>query len=303
MTHSTIDTSERGDAANRYGPTAARPKPKTSQRLSSTVVDLHAHINLPEAAAFAAPYMNMMDVDLFRFANDRTRRINGQQEKDRIIALTSTDDRIAVLDAMGIDIQVIAPAPIQSYYWLPKDVGIEATRLVNDGVADFVSSRPDRLVGLGSVPLMEPKEAVRELERCMGPLGFKGVQILTNIKGLEVSDPTFEPFWKRAEELGALVMLHPNGFTHADRFNDHYFVNVIGNPLDTTVALHHLIFSGLLERMPELRILAVHGGGYLPAYSGRIDHAWGAREDAESCQSLRRPWRTCRTRTAPSMTA
>ena len=90
----------------------------------------------------------------------------------------------------------------------------------------------------------------------------------------------FAPFWKKAEELGAFVVIHPNGFTHAERLSRFYFNNVIGNPLETTIALHYLIFDGVLERHPQLKILAVHGGGYLGSYTGRIDHAWGARSDS-----------------------
>src|ERR1051325_4498596 len=120
-------------------------------------------------------------------------------------------------------------------------------------------------------------EAAKELERCMKQLKFKGVQILTNVAGRELSDSAFAPFWKMAEELQALVLLHPIGFTEGQRLTRFYFNNVIGNPFETTLALHYLIFDGVLERYPNLKILAVHGGGYLPAYSGRIDHAWGAR--------------------------
>jgi aminocarboxymuconate-semialdehyde decarboxylase len=114
----------------------------------------------------------------------------------------------------------------------------------------------------------------------MKKLGMKGVELLTNVAGKELSDPVCAPFWQKAEELGALVILHPNGFTEGKRFSRFYFNNVIGNPLETTIALHYLIFDGVLERHPNLKILAVHGGGYLPAYSGRIDHAWGARSDS-----------------------
>jgi aminocarboxymuconate-semialdehyde decarboxylase len=114
----------------------------------------------------------------------------------------------------------------------------------------------------------------------MTTLKFKGVEILTNVNGHELSEPEYAPFWKKAEELGALVLIHPNGFTDGKRLSRFYFSNVIGNPLDTTIALHYLIFDGVLERHPNLKILAVHGGGFLPAYSGRIDHAWGARSDA-----------------------
>ena len=113
----------------------------------------------------------------------------------------------------------------------------------------------------------------------MKQLGFKGCQVLTNVGGKELSDPAFAPFWAKAEALGALVVIHPNGFTQGERFQRFYFNNVIGNPLDTTMALHYLIFDGVLERHPNLKILAVHGGGYLGGYSGRIDHAWGARSD------------------------
>jgi len=122
-------------------------------------------------------------------------------------------------------------------------------------------------------------ESARELERCVGKLGLKGVQILTNVAGKELSDPSFAPFWRKAEDLGALVVLHPLGFTEAKRLSRFYFNNVIGNPLDTMIALHYLIFDGVLERHPNLKIMAVHGGGYLGGYSGRIDHAWGARTD------------------------
>ena len=97
-----------------------------------------------------------------------------------------------------------------------------------------------------------------------------------------MSDPAFAPFWKKAEELGALVIIHPNGFTKAKRLSRFYFNNVIGNPFETTLALHYLIFDGVLERHPNLKIFAMHGGGYLGAYSGRIDHAWGARSDCHA---------------------
>ena len=163
-----------------------------------------------------------------------------------------------------------------------------AARAVNDGIAAFCAKRADRFIALGTVPFQDAAEAVTELERVM-ELGFKGVQILTQVGGREISAPEFEPFWAAAERLGALVMLHPVGFTGGERFTRYYFSNVLGNPLDTTVALHYLIFDGVLERYPNLKILAVHGGGFLPSYAGRIDHAWGARSDvAARCRSRRR---------------
>jgi aminocarboxymuconate-semialdehyde decarboxylase len=152
--------------------------------------------------------------------------------------------------------------------------------MVNDGVAAYVARKPDRFVALGSVPMPDGNEAAKELERCMKELGFKGAQILTNVAGKELSEPAYAPFWKKAEELGAVVLVHPNGFTEARRLSRFYFNNVIGNPFETTLALHYLIFDGVLERHPDLKIIAAHGGGYLGSYSGRIDHVWGARSDA-----------------------
>jgi len=163
---------------------------------------------------------------------------------------------------------------------VPLDIAVQAARMVNDGIAAFCAKKADRFKGFGTVPMPDGNEASKELERCVKQLGFKGVQVITNVNGKELSDPVFTPFWKKAEELGVLVMIHPNGFTDASRFERFYFNNVIGNPLETTVALHYLIFDGVLERHPKLKILAVHGGGYLGAYSGRIDHAWGARSDS-----------------------
>ena len=198
------------------------------------------------------------------------------------------DVRFKTMDNMGVDMQLICrrrrrsttPCRSRSRRWRHA--------LVNDGIAEYRrASTPIGWSALGGVPLQDGNEAAKELERCMKQLRFKGVEILTNVGGKELSDPAFAPFWKKAEELGALVLIHPNGFTHAERLKRFYFNNVIGNPLDTTIALHYLIFDGVLERHPNLKILAVHGGGYLGAYPGRIDHAWGARSDARG--SLPKP--------------
>lgn len=282
MKHSTIDTERLGDDLNRYGPTAARPADRGHRRLETTTVDLHAHVAVPEAAKFVQPHMDLSRIAMVRFSNEETKQINLKQDQDRAITMTDMDDRLKVLDAMGIDIQVVAPPPFQCYYTVDAEIAVKANAMVNDGVAAFVARRPDRFAGLGTVAMQAPDAAVAELTRAVRDLGLKGVQVLTNVAGRELSSPEFAPFWAKAEELGALVMIHPNGFTHGDRFTRFYFSNVIGNPLETTVALHYLIFDGVLERHPDLKILAVHGGGFLPAYSGRIDHAWGARKDSNA---------------------
>jgi aminocarboxymuconate-semialdehyde decarboxylase len=282
---------------NKYEASPARKsgRPGREIRPKSLTVDFHSHVGVPAAGEIVKPHLDMQSNPLVRFADAATRALNQKQEAD-IIARGGLDNRLADLDAMGVDMQIIKPPPPQCYYAVPLDVAVKAAQIVNDGIAEFVAKKPDRLKGFGTVPMpdgneaarelercvtkLDGNEAARELERCVTKLGFKGVQILTNVNGRELSDPAFAPFWKKAEELGAFVVIHPNGFTHAERFSRFYFNNVIGNPLETTIALHYLIFDGVLERHPNLKILAVHGGGYLASYSGRIDHAWGARADS-----------------------
>jgi aminocarboxymuconate-semialdehyde decarboxylase len=267
---------------SKYGPTAARRygRPGREARPSSTTIDIHSHVAIPAAAAFAQPHLDPASIPLTHFADAATQALNRKQEEDIRSRITAYDERLADMDAMGIDMQLILPPPNQCYTTVPLDIAVKACRMVNDGLAEYVAGKPDRFVGLGTVPLADGAEAAKELERCVASLGMKGAEILTNVAGREISEPQYSPFWKKAEELGALVVIHPNGFTEARRLTRFYFNNVIGNPLETTIALHHLIFDGVLERHPDLKILAVHGGGYLPAYSGRIDHAWGARSDS-----------------------
>lgn len=294
MSHSTIDTPELGDALNRYGPTSARKHPDTPARLSSVTVDAHAHVHIAAATEYMLPHFDPMRIAMVKHANDETRAVNKKQDDDRLsVAMADLADRIAVLDTQGISKQLVAPPPPQCYYQSPIEHALKGSQMVNDGMAEWVAGAPDRFAGLGTVPLQDPEASATELERLMG-LGLKGVMLLTNVDGEEIGADRFEPFWRKAEELGAFVMIHPNGFTEGARFHEYYFSNVVGNPLETTTALHYLIFNGVLERMPDLKIFAVHGGGFLPSYSGRIDHAWGARKDCRGrlknppTESLRR---------------
>jgi aminocarboxymuconate-semialdehyde decarboxylase len=268
-----------------YGPTAARKhsRPGRETRPRSMTIDIHSHVAVPAAATMVAPHLDISTIPLAHFSTSDTKKVNAKQDADRASRITGQGqglaERLRDLDEMGIDMQLVMPPPPQCYYTVPLDVAVKATRVLNDGIAEYVARQPDRFAGLGSVPLADGNEAAVELERSMRKLGLRGVQILTNVAGAELSAPQFAPFWKKAEEFGALVVIHPNGFTEGRRLSRYYFNNVIGNPFETTLALHYLIFDGVLERHPNLKLLAVHGGGYLGAYCGRIDHAWGARPD------------------------
>src|SRR6476660_279237 len=277
-----IEAFEMADIWNKYADTAARKhgKPGREVRPKSITIDAHTHIAVPRAGEFIKPHLDVSTIPLAHFASAETKAINAKQEADIRGCMTGYDERFAIMDKMGVDMQLVMPPPPQCYHTVALEYAVPAARMINEGVAEFVSRHKDRFSPCGTLPMQDGNEAAKELEHCMKTLGFKGVEILTNVAGKELSDPAFAPFWKKAEELGALVIIHPNGFTHADRLSRFYFNNVIGNPLETTIALHYLIFDGVLERHPNLKILAVHGGGYLGGYSGRIDHAWGARSDS-----------------------
>jgi len=188
------------------------------------------------------------------------------------------------MDRMGIDIQAVSPAPNQTYYWTEPGLGAEVSRMVNDRLAEIVATWPDRFVGLGTVPLQNVNLAVTELERCVKQLGLRGVEINPNVAGKELIDPglNLDKFFAKARELDIVIFMHPIGFTQGERLQDHYFNNVIGNPLDTTVGTSHLIFGGVMERHPGLKIVLPHAGGFLAHYWARMDHAWRARPDCRT---------------------
>jgi aminocarboxymuconate-semialdehyde decarboxylase len=248
------------------------------------VVDIHCHYLNPEVNAKTA-HLNAPSYDpTVIYANDITNQTNILQMKTRAPKLMGIEERLQDMDKMGVDIQAVAPAPYHYFYFTDPELGASLARDVNHGIANVVASHPDRFVGLGSVPLQNPKMAVKELEYCVKKLGLKGVEICTNVNGKNLTDPSLglEKFFAKANELGIVVFMHPLGFTQGERLSNHYFNNVIGNPLETTIAVSHLIFDGVIARYPKIKFLAAHGGGFLAHYWARMDHAWGARKDCRT---------------------
>jgi len=194
--------------------------------------------------------------------------------------LVSLEARLADMDSMGVDIQVISPSPSQYYYWADRELATDLVRQQNESIAALCEQHPNRLCGLGNVALQHGDLAPRQLDYAIRELGLKGVEISTQIAGRELADPALQPFWAKAEELGCVVFIHPFGTSLGSRVDQYYLANSIGQPLETTIALSSLIFSGTLDRHPGLKLVAAHGGGYLPAYSGRSDHAWRVRPEA-----------------------
>lgn len=243
------------------------------------VVDIHCHRECGPASVMMRAEAERVGRVPLSFGSDLTKEVNRQQLIDLRPKMESIDERLADMDRMGVDVQAVSISPYQMYYWAEPEIGREVSRLVNDELAETVATHPDRLVGLGTVPLQDTDAAVEELERCVRDLGFRGLEVATNVNGEDLSLPRLEPFWAKVEELGVLVFIHSAGFTQPTRFREHYFINIIGHPVEGTLAASHLIFDGVMERYPGLKIVMAHGGGYLPAYAGRMDHAYDARRD------------------------
>ncbi|MDT9664571.1 amidohydrolase family protein [Rhodococcus qingshengii] len=253
--------------------------------MSGQVVDVHAHAIVPEVEAAVA---GQPGLDAHRALDARRNgsasiAVSGKMFGSRIPQLTQIDRRLADMDEAGVDVQVVSPSPSQYHYWADVDLARAITSSANRGIAALVAEEPSRLVGLGLVPLQHPEAMVAALDDAVLTCGLAGVEISSFAPGIELSDERLEPFWARAAELKAVVFLHPFGCSLDERLDRFYLSNTVGQPVENAVALSHIIFSGVLDRHPTLKLVAAHGGGYLPTYLGRSDHAWEVRPEARSC--------------------
>ncbi len=213
-------------------------------------VDIHAHTIVPEAAAV----------------------INHPLEAPGLL-WSNVSDRIAEMDAEGIDVEALSINPF--WYRAERDAAAELIRIQNEKLAEFCAATPDRFVAFATVALQHPQLAVEQLEHAIKRLGLRGLSVGGSVAGQELADPKFHPVWAKAEELGILIFMHPLGTRELEPSGrlagSGLLTNTIGNPLETTIALSHLIFEGTLDRFPGLKICAAHGGGFLPSYANRSD--------------------------------
>ena len=253
--------------------------------MTGQIVDVHAHAIVPEIEAAVA---GQPGLDKHRALDARRNgaesvAVSGKMFGARIPQLTDVNRRLADMDAAGVDVQVVSPSPSQYHYWADPELAQVVRSSANRGIAALVAEEPSRLVGLGLVPLQHPDEMVAALDDAVLACGLAGVEISSFAPGVELADERLEPFWTRAAELGAIVFLHPFGCSLDERLDRFYLSNTVGQPAENAVALSHIIFSGVLDRHPALKIVAAHGGGYLPTYLGRSDHAWEVRPEARRC--------------------
>src|SRR2546422_5132746 len=213
----------------RCAPASSGSRKIVKKRGKSLRVDIHCHYLNTDAAAKVAHHNPAQFDFLARFSNELTREVNAKQVMERAARLTSIETRLKDMDRMGIDVQAIAPAPHQTYYWCEPGEGAELARMVNERIAAIVAQWPERFVGLGTVPLQDSGLAVSELDFCVKQLGLRGVEINPSVNGLDLTDAKLglEKFFSKVQDLDVLIFMHPVGFTHGERLMDHYFNNVI----------------------------------------------------------------------------
>ncbi|HEX3996867.1 MAG TPA: amidohydrolase family protein [Acetobacteraceae bacterium] len=243
-----------GDAAR------AQPRPRLPVKIGGKrifTVDVHSHCYFHEA------------LNLMGDAADRVLPpVKGVPEHFIVI-----EQRLKEMDAMAIDMEILSINPF--WYGKDRDTAAAIVKVQNDKLAELCASRPERFGAFASLSLQFPDLAVQQLEAAVKKQGLRGAAIGASVSGEDFSDPKFHPVWAKADELGAVLFVHPQSTPElAKRFKGNgWLSNTIGNPLDTTIALQHLIFEGTLDRFPGLKVLAAHGGGFLPSYAARGDHA------------------------------
>ena len=234
------------------------PPPTSAARRREVVVagkrvktiDVHAHCIVPPAAAV----------------------INHPLEAPGLL-MHDTSVRLSAMDAQGIDVEVLSINPF--WYRAERDAAAELIRIQNETLVEFCAAHPDRFAAFATASLQYPELAAEQVEHAVRKLGFRGVGVGGSVAGEELANPRFHPFWAKCEELGVLVFMHPLGVRELEPSGrlggSGLLTNTIGNPLETTIALSHLIFEGTLDRFPGLKICAAHGGGFLPSYANRSD--------------------------------
>jgi aminocarboxymuconate-semialdehyde decarboxylase len=244
-------------------------------------IDTHAHVLteetmalLRQAAPKIGPKLTPIDAESARLD------VAGVAYKPFPRGGWDLERRLQDMDAAGVDMQVLSVTPQTFLFNQEAALTNETSIIQNDQIAKLIRQHPDRFMGLATLPMQAPELAAAELTRAMSKLGLRGAQIGTNTNGKNLDDPALEPLWAAASELDAFIMVHPTAVAGADRLKSYYLVNLIGNPLDTTIAAASLVFGGVLERFPNLKFLMVHGGGFTPYQAGRWIHGWNVREEA-----------------------
>jgi aminocarboxymuconate-semialdehyde decarboxylase len=248
--------------------------------MPARTTDIHAHILTEETirllqreAPKIAPKLSQID---HQFS---TLDVAGSVYRNFPRGGWDLERRLQDMAASKVDVQVLSVCPQTFVYAQPPALASVFARIQNEQLCKLVQARPDRFLAMATLPMQAPNQAADELRHAMRVLGLRGAQIGSNVAGKNLDDPELEPVWATAAELDAFILVHPINVAGADRLSSYYLANLIGNPLDTTIAAACLVFSGVLERYPSLKVCLAHGGGFVPYQSGRFVHGWQVRTE------------------------
>ena len=243
-------------------------------------IDLHNHVIPPTIVDAITRKPDRFGMKIEEKGGKRYFNSHGRMT-ELLPSFYDVDAKIEWMDRKGLDIAAISVGPPIYFYWLSPDAGLEATRLANDGIAQMVAKHPDRLRGMAHLPMQDADAAITELERVVREHKFKAVELGTSIEGKPLADQKFRKVLKTIEQLGCFVFAHPYQCLAEGWMDEYYLRNFIGFPLDTTMMIAHLMFSGALDDLKKLRILCAHGGGYVPYQIGRFVHGFNVRPEAK----------------------
>lgn len=191
----------------------------------------------------------------------------------------NAEERISECNFHGVDVQVLSTIPVLFNYWAKAEHALDSSRFLNDHIASIVAEFPKRFIGLGTLPMQDTDLAIGELERCMNNLGMAGIEIGSNVNDLNLNEPQFYPIWEAAEKLGAAIFVHPWNMMGKSEISRYWLPWLVGMPAETSRAICSMIFGGVFERFPNLKVSFAHGGGSFPATIGRIEHGFNVRPD------------------------
>ena len=259
--------------------------PARNSRHTTVTIDIHAHF-VPEE------YLRLIEAEGEPYGVRIRPGPNGPLIAVGQVAIGpitphyhDLDLRLKAMDARGVTVHALSLMP-PMVYWADGALGDRLARLVNDAMAEASRAHPDRFVFFATLPMQDPEAAVNEVNRAVTELGCRGIYLGTNVRGKELTDPSFVPVFERIHALNLPIFLHPLNVIGAQRLSNYYLHNLLGNPFDTAVAAANLIFSGLLDRFPKLQVCLPHAGGALPYLIGRLNHGWKVRQE---CKALKKP--------------
>ncbi len=254
-------------------------KPTTATKPATIVIDAHSHLSVPASQELANPFFKPeMDPRSF-FSPPESIRYNKELRATQVDKFCEPEARIEDMDKQGVDMQLLSIVPPQYFYWLDAENAVRACRIQHERFAEVIAQYPTRFAAVANLPMDHPSTAIEVMIEAQRDFGFHGFEISGDVNGGDFDDRRYDPIWEKAVELDMTIIMHPQGYTDGQRMDDYYLVNVVCMPLASTVAVSRMILGGVWERFPDLKMMVVHGGGYLPFYFARTDHAYTVRPE------------------------